>query len=141
MTTDKPTRPYPVADAETEFHWEAARLRELHIARCAGCSQFIHPPRGMCPRCWSDDIRPERVSGRGTVYTYAWNEMGGRAPGWDGGYLTVVVELDEQPHLRMLTQLVNCDPRRVAIGMRVRVTFEEIGGGIILPQFEPNPEP
>src|SRR3954471_21319406 len=80
-------RPYPVPDAESEFHWRAARQHELHIARCAACSYYIHPPRGMCPRCWSDDVRPARVSGKGTVYTYAWNEMGGRAPGWEHPYL------------------------------------------------------
>jgi len=58
---------------------------------------------------------------------------------WDGGtepYVIVLVELDEQPGLRLTSNLVGCDPDQVTIGMPVRVTFEE-RDDIWYPLFEP----
>ena len=48
------------------------------------------------------------------------------------------VELVEQEGLRFMTNLVNCDPESVSIGMPVRVLFED-HGEIFVPVFEPDP--
>ena len=50
-------------------------------------------------------------------------------------YLTALVELDEQPMLLLVTNLPSVAPDRVAIGQRVRVTFESLGDDLSLPQF------
>ena len=52
-------------------------------------------------------------------------------------YVIAIVELDEQADLRIPTNLVGCDPDRVACGMRVRVRFER-HGEIWFPLFEPD---
>ena len=47
-----------------------------------------------------------------------------------------IVELEEGP--RMMTNLINCDPDEVQVGMPVRVIFESIDDSdIALPVFEP----
>ena len=46
------------------------------------------------------------------------------------------VELDEQPGLRLSTEIVNIDPEAVFIGMSVKVVFEQ-QEEIYLPLFEP----
>ena len=58
--------------------------------------------------------------------------------GFDPPYAVAIVELDEQPGLRLTTNVVGCEPDQVAIGMRVRVTFEE-RDGVHVPLFEPEP--
>jgi hypothetical protein len=47
------------------------------------------------------------------------------------------VEMDEQLGLRLTTNIVNCDIQAVAIGMRVRVLFEQCVD-VWLPLFEPD---
>jgi uncharacterized protein len=51
-------------------------------------------------------------------------------------YVVVIIELDEGT--RMLSNLVDCDPAKVRIGMRVRVSFRQTAvAGIVLPLFTP----
>jgi hypothetical protein len=52
-------------------------------------------------------------------------------------YLTALVELDEQPMLLMVTNLPGVAPEDVSIGLRVKVTFEALEDGNMLPQFVP----
>ncbi len=51
-------------------------------------------------------------------------------------YVFAAVELDEQPGLRLSTEIVNIDPEAVFIGMPVQVVFEQ-QEDIYLPLFEP----
>jgi acetyl-CoA acetyltransferase len=53
-------------------------------------------------------------------------------------YVVAVVALDEDPSVRLTTNIVACEPEEVAIGMRVRVVFER-QGDFWLPLFEPVP--
>ena len=104
--------------------------------RCQACGHYVHPPLPICPVCKSRDVRDEPVSGRGTVLTYTVNrhvwERGLEAP-----YLIAIVGIDEQPGLRLTTNIVNCAIEEVRIGMRVRVLFEPYED-VWLPLFEPD---
>jgi hypothetical protein len=51
--------------------------------------------------------------------------------------MTGIVELVEDPGLRLATFLVGFDGQRPKLGMRLRVDFEEIEKGIVLPMFRP----
>ncbi len=51
--------------------------------------------------------------------------------------MIAVIELDEGPHVT--TNLVDCDPERIQIGMRVELAFDEAVDGIALPLFRPTP--
>jgi uncharacterized protein len=51
-------------------------------------------------------------------------------------YLTALVELEEQEHLLLVTNLPGVDPEAVTIGMPVHLTFEAMQDGIMLPQFQ-----
>jgi uncharacterized OB-fold protein len=57
-------------------------------------------------------------------------------PGLDPPYVVAIVEIDEQPDLRLMTNVVNCDVEKVRIGLPVRVTFEQ-HDDIWIPLFEP----
>ena len=61
-------------------------------------------------------------------------------PAFPPPYVVAVVALDEDPSVRLTTNIVGCDPAEVAIGMRVRVTFEP-HEDLWIPLFEPDPRP
>jgi uncharacterized OB-fold protein len=114
-------------------------VRELRMNRCADCGRWHHPARPMCPSCWSWDVVPTPVSGRGTVHLLMRLHQGPPAPGVDytaGPYPVVTVELEEQEALRYTSTVVNCDPDDVAIGMPVQLTWIERNGAPF-PVFEP----
>jgi uncharacterized OB-fold protein len=64
-------------------------------------------------------------------------------PGPELPYVVAIIEIDEQPSVRLTTNLVNCPHDEIQIGMPLRVTFEhhaDPDGDVYLPMFEPNPE-
>ena len=52
-------------------------------------------------------------------------------------YVCAFIELEEQPLLIMITNIVQAAPEDVRIGMPVQVTFEPLTDAITLPQFRP----
>ena len=62
------------------------------------------------------------MSGHGTVFSYTVNHQPWY-PGLPVPFAVAVVELDEQPGLRLTTNIVECAVVDVHIGQRVRVQF------------------
>ena len=129
-------RPLPAADDLTRPFWEAAKQRQLVVQHCQNCGYFNHPPRPVCDACQSQQLAFAPVSGKGAIYTfsvmYQQNITGFEE---QTPYLTIVVELDEQPQLFMVANLPGSEREKVKIGGRVEVYFEEIDEEISLPQF------
>ena len=101
------------------------------------------PPRPMCSRCHSVDVRWEATSGRGRVWSFivphppllpAFAEY---AP-----YNAIIVELEEDPLIRFAGNLVasadgdinEIDPATIEIGQPVRVVFHQIDD-VLLPRW------
>lgn len=124
----------PITDLNREF-WHGGAQGELRMLRCQTCGTWSHPPRPMCARCHGRDLRYEVTTGRGTVFSYVVNHRQWR-PNLPVPYVIALVELDDQPDLRLTTMIVGCDPDDVTIGMAVRVTFERQDDGYV-PLFEP----
>jgi uncharacterized OB-fold protein len=132
------TRPIPTLTPETAPFFTGGRDGKLLIYRCRDCKYWSHPPVPRCPACLSAEVGPEPSSGRGTVasFTVNWHPWHAAFP---PPYVIALVELDEQPGLRLTTNLVNCTVGDVGVGMPVLVSFEPVGdtGDIYLPVFEP----
>lgn len=128
-------RVLPRVDEGNAHFWTGGREGELRILRCRACRHWIHPPAPICPACLARELAPEAVSGRATVATWTVNHQPW-IPGFTPPYVIAIVELPEQPGLRLTTNLVGCAPEAVRIGMPVRVCFEE-RDGVWLPLFEP----
>lgn len=135
---EKPFRILPRITPENQHFWCGGAEGELRFLRCSACRTWVHPPMPLCPECHSFDLSPEAVSGKATLLTYTENHQPW-IPGFDPPYLVAIVELPEQPGLRLTTNLVGCERCAVAIGMPLRVVFEEADDGIFLPLFEPEP--
>lgn len=129
-------KPIPRVDEETRGYWEACRRHELVLQRCGACNTLRYYPRAVCPQCLSSEVRWERMSGRGTVYTFTVTHQN-QAPGFreELPYVLAYVTLDEG--VQMLTNVVGCPPDQVKIGMAVEVTFEDVNDEIAIPRFKP----
>jgi uncharacterized OB-fold protein len=131
-----PTRLLPAVGPDNEHFWQGGGDGELRFLRCDACRYYIHPPAPLCPECLGRALTPGAVSGLGVVHTYTVNHQPW-IPGFDPPYVVAIVELAEQPGLRLTTNIVSCEIDDVEIGMPVRVVFEDLGQGVYLPLFEP----
>jgi len=127
-------RPLPLPDPETAFFWEATARRKLEILRCQSCKTWVHYPKPSCWNCSSGDLKPEEVSGRGTIYSYTVTHQD--VPGYTAPFAVVIVELEEQAGLRMVSNVVDVPPDDVRIGMPVEVTFQPVAEDVWLPLFK-----
>ena len=129
-------RPLPVRDDLNRHYWDGAQRDALVILRCTSCGSYVHPPRQPCPRCRNDVLEPTEVSGRGRVYSWSVMHSPGN-PGFDDKlpYTVLVVELDEQPRLITIGNLVDGAPDDLEVGAPVEVTFEKVTDDVTLPQW------
>lgn len=134
MTT--PFRLLPRLDDDNRAFWTGGERNELLIVRCNACGYYIHPPAPVCGRCWSRDVAPTAVSGRGTVTSVTVNHQPWN-PTMPVPYAIALIDLVEQPGLRLMANIVGCDPEDVAIGDPVRVVFEH-HEDVWIPLFEPD---
>jgi len=119
--------------------WTAGARGELRFWRCGECGFYIHPPQPVCPGCRSKNMATAAVSGRATLASYSINHQPWM-PGPELPYVVAIVEIVEQPSLRLTTNLVNCPHHEIRIGMPLRVVFEHHGdpeGDVYIPLFEP----
>ncbi len=120
---------------ESEFYWRSGADGKLRIQRCGGCRRWIHPAGPVCPYCHSRDLAPEPVAGTGTIATFTVNRKEW-IPGFEPPYVFALVELDEDPTIRISTNIVGCEIDEVAIDLRVEVEFEHNGDWFV-PLFHP----
>ena len=121
--------PAPRVLPETQAFWTAADEGRLVIKKCTACGEVHHYPRDVCPHCLSTDTTWLQASGAGTVYSFS--TMGKS----EAAYTLAFVTLDEG--VTLLTNLVDCDPKSLAIGQRVKVVFKPSDGGHAVPMFTP----
>ncbi len=122
--------PDVLIDGDNKEFYRGWLRRRLLVNRCADCGTWHHPPRPVCPSCWSHDVVPTPVSGRGTVHLLIWLRQG--PPAEDVDYSTphpvVTVELEEQPGLRYTSTVLDATMDDLAIGDPVELTWIERHG-------------
>jgi uncharacterized protein len=128
-------RPDPQTGADAEF-WAGIAAGELRIQRCRTCGAFRHPPRPVCAACGSRDVEATKVAGSGEVWSFTvvhpptLPAFMDRTP-----YAAVVVHLDEGVFL--VSNLVDCAPDDVTVGMRVALAITDVEPDLALPLFRP----
>jgi hypothetical protein len=104
--------------------------------RCSDCGTWHEPPKPRCPECWSTNVVPTPVSGRGTIFMAIFLHQGPPAPGVDYAtpYPVVTVELEEQPGLRFTSTVVGAANDDIVIGTPVTLDWLD-REGVPVPAF------
>lgn len=122
-------------DPYTEPFWLAAKDNRLTACQCGNCGHFRMPPSPFCPECQSMDVNWPELSGRATVFSFAVVHGFPGLP--DITLVPVVVDLDDAPGARLVTNVIGIDADDVVIGMPLQVDFTAIADGWKLPVFRP----
>lgn len=135
---ESPNFPRPVPNIDDEAFWDGCQNDELRMQRCAACKKYRWLPRPMCPYCNALEHEWVTVSGRGKVFSWtvivhpvhpAANE---KVP-----YNVAQVQLDEDPDLILVTNLVEIDNDAIRIDLPVEAVFVEHEPGVKIPKFRP----
>lgn len=128
-------RPLPQLTAANESFWTSGADGRLRIQACDDCGKLVHPPVPACPVCRSRNRVDREVSGLATVVGYTVN-LHQWTPAFEPPYAIANVALEEDPTVRLTTNIVDCDPFDVHVGQRVAVRFEQ-HDDVWLPLFAP----
>jgi uncharacterized OB-fold protein len=130
-----PPRGLPATDLYTVPYWTGGAKGQLLIVTCKYCAYLVHPPTSFCPRCECRNVAPAPVSGRGTIESFTINYKQWM-PGLPVPYVVALVALEEQPEVRLPTNIVGCHTEAVRLGMKVKVSFEQ-AEDLWIPLFTP----
>ncbi len=139
MSSSTPSRPLPLVTSENAFFWRAGADGALRFQRCDDCSRLRFPVAPVCPYCLSTSTSIADVGGTATVVGWTVNHQQW-TPAMPPPYVVAVVAIDEDPVIRLTTNIVGAGVDPVHLGMRVRVVFEH-QDDVWIPLFEPNGEP
>lgn len=129
-------KPLPVIQEFTKPFWEAAKDSKLLVQNCNSCKLPIFFPRDRCPECWSQDLNWTEASGKGEVFAFSITYEGVEKAFVED--LPIVLAWIDLPEgIRMQSNIIDCDPETVKIGMAVEVTFRKATDDIFLPYFKP----
>ena len=135
-------KPLPRPDVDSLPFWEGCKAHELRGQRCRACNAFRWPPQSFCPHCYSWDFDWVKLDGAGTVYTYVVvHYVAVPAFADDVPYVIAQITLDgTDDRVHLLSNVIDCDPQQVKVGMRVQPVFEDVTDEITLPKFRPRPD-
>jgi len=128
-------RPLPLLTQGNRFFWTSGADGRLRFLRCSACRNYIHPPVPVCDKCLSMEQEVVAVSGRATLAAVTVNHQMW-IPTIEPPYVVGIVEIEEQPSVRLTTNIVQCPEADLQIGMSLVVEFEECED-VFLPMFRP----
>lgn len=126
--------PRPTVNEDTIGFWtKLQETKKLHVQQCQSCGSYSHPPRPVCHKCRKFDLEWVPVSGKGVVYSFVVYHRSAH-PGFKVPYEVVLVELEEG--VRIVSNMIDCDPEDVEIGMPVEFVADQVYEDITLPKFK-----
>ena len=125
-------RVLPLLRDWNRFFWTSGEDGRLRFQHCPACDRLQHPPVPVCRSCGGGELDVREVSGQGVVQSHTTNV--------EPPFVAAVVAIEEDPRVRLTTNIVGCEPEAVHVGMCVCVVFEQ-ADDVWLPLFEPPGEP
>ncbi len=125
------------------FHWRKFRERYLFVgSKCGHCGEYFYPKRSICPKCRrTGKMEHVEFSGVGKIHSYTIIRVPPEGFKLYVPYIIAVVEMDEGA--KVLSQVVDCEPKDVKIGMKVQTCFRKIRSeeksGLVLYGFKFKP--
>jgi uncharacterized OB-fold protein len=135
-----------LSDERTAEYFAGAERGKLVVPRCDACGRLVWYPEAECPHCGGSSFTWTPVSGRGRLFTWtvvrraflpAFEEM---VP-----FVTGLVALEEDPAVRIVSYVVDCDPEGLAADLPVEAVFRPLrfptvpDQSVTVPMFVPAP--
>jgi uncharacterized protein len=120
----------------TEPFWLATAEHRLVLPRCTNCSTYRFPPSPFCFACRAQAVEWVGNDGRGTLYSFTIvrhaviPEVAAALP-----IVAGVVELPDTGGVRLVGNIVDCEPEAVAIGAPVELVWYDVREGTTIPCF------
>jgi uncharacterized OB-fold protein len=115
-------------------HWDGCKRGELKVQQCADCDTYVFIPQASCTACQGLNLDWVISSGKGKLYSYTTVFRPQRVE-FEVPYVVAIVELEEGWY--MLSNLIECDPETIEVGLPVEVSFKKMTEDITLPMFAP----
>lgn len=118
-------------DRDNAAYFRGLAEGRLLLNHCRPCGAWHHPPRPVCPRCWSQDIVAVEVSGAGRIDLLTFLHQGRPGPGidYEAGHPVCGIGLVEQPGVRVTATVVGADRADLVVGAPVELDWEHYDGG------------
>lgn len=128
--------PGPQPGADDAQFWAFCERRELRVQQCGRCHTYRHPSSPVCPVCRSTETLWPEVSGDGTVFSYTVSAHAVH-PALKGfpPFNICVILLDGAGDVRLVSNVMDAEPGELAIGLRVRLRWDPLPDGQVLPRF------
>ncbi len=127
--------PKPWPDADSAPFWDGCAEGRLMVPRCVEAHHPRWPPGPMCPVCQSQNTEWVRAGGEGSVYS--WTVVTDPVDAALVNQVPYIVALIDLPEgVRIIANLVGCEPDAVVAEMPVRLVFED-QEGLTIPNFRP----
>ena len=126
--------PLPVPSLDNQYWFDKCKEHVLVLRQCRECKAFSHPPRPNCTNCGSSDLNWVESTGKGTIFTFTVTRQPVRRP-LVGRTPWIVVEVELEEGVHMISNLIDVDCDDLQIGMAVEVVFDQVDDEITLPKF------
>lgn len=124
----------PVWENFESGFWQGIKQRKLKFQKCSACGTFSHPPRVRCAKCKGDAWEWVESSGKGRIYS--WTVVRQEVhPAFRVPFEVVLVEMVNEPGVRLVSDLVDCEASEISFGMPVELCFREVTKEWALPMF------
>jgi uncharacterized protein len=103
----------------------------LRGSRCAACAEVFFPVAALCTRCGARNLAELDLGGAGTLWSWTIQAFPPKTP-YDGGgaegFVPYGVGYVALPSgLKVESRLTTADPKRLRIGMPMRLVLERYG--------------
>jgi len=130
-------KPIPVPDEVSKPFWDACNERRLIVQNCTACNRLQYPPQKTCAACGSAaHLEWREVSGRGRIngYCVMYESRVGPLQA-DQPFNIAVIELEEDPAIKLLSSLPGTPLEEVPVGAKVEVDYQEVGPGQLIHEW------
>ncbi len=88
--------PDTLIDHDNKEFYRGWLEHRLLLNRCRDCGRWHHPPRPMCPDCWSGNLAPTEISKSGTIHLLIKLHQGPLCPTSTTHVLTPLATVEQQ---------------------------------------------
>ena len=103
---------------------EIPQRYRLESGKCKKCGYISIPPRLICPECGNREFENVPLKPVGKILTHTIIEVAADEFATQTPFAVGIIETDEGA--RLTAQIVDCDPKEVQIGKRVRLILRRL---------------